>query len=89
MSKYIIEYQINIPKKWNGGTWYYCHKDIEREVKWTISQSQAIRIQRHNEKKTSPRNTSNIQGGDKKKSNTLNISSALSSVIASDVEENE
>ena len=34
-------------------------------------------------------NTSKIQDGDKKKTKTLDILSALSSVIASDSEENE
>ena len=27
MSKRPSESQINNPKTWNGGTWYYCHRD--------------------------------------------------------------
>ena len=76
----------NNPKIWNGGTWYYCHKYTGGKRDGQYRKNKPSEFQVTMKSKPIHPNTIKGQGGDKSKSKTLKIASALISVIESDVE---
>ena len=89
MSEYPIKYQQNTQNIRSGGTWYYCHRDTVGKCNEKYPKHKTSECQGTIQRKPIHSNTCEIQDKGIKKSKTLNIASALSSVIASDVEENE
>ena len=89
MSKCLSESQMNTPKTWNGGTWYYFHKYTGGKCDGQHRKHNPSECQCIMKKKPIHSNTSDIQDGDIKKSNNLKIASAIRSVIVSNAEDNE